>query len=344
MSALRVSAFTAGAQVPSTRIRVRQYRDALAARGVTVTEHPAVPNKFSGEPFAVPRAAWEALQLASRAPGLVAARGADLVWLEREFVWRRRTLERFAGRKEQRVLDVDDAIWLDGDGRFSEAIAGECAGVIAGNAHIAEHYARHTAKTWVVPTSVDMNRWRRARRPRRDKWVVGWSGTSGNFRYLMEIEAPLAQLLSEIPEMELSIVADRPPPWKALPRGRHRYTRWSEAGEVALVHEMDVGLMPLAMEPWALGKCAAKMLISMAASQPVVVTPVGVNDEILQMADVGFGARTPDEWYRHLRWLYDHRDEAEAMGARGAALVEERFSLEVCASRLAEIFHEVAGR
>lgn len=340
---LRVAAFTAGAEVPSTRIRVRQYRSALAARKITVTEHAAVPNKFSGVPFGVPRRAWEAIQLASRVPGLVSARGADVVWLEREFVFKRRTLERFARTPERRVLDVDDAIWLDGDGRFSERIAGECAGVIAGNSHIAAHYKNYTPKTWVVPTSVDMARWRRERAPTGDRWVVGWSGTSGNFRYLKAIEEPLCELLSEVPEMVLSIVADRPIEWRKLPRSRWKFTRWSEATEVSLVHAMNVGLMPLAMEPWALGKCAAKMLISMASGQPVVVTPVGVNEEILQMADVGFGARTPEEWYRHLRWLYDHRDRADEMGARGAALVEERFSLEHCADELAEIFRSVAG-
>ncbi len=100
--------------------------------------------------------------------------------------------------------------------------------------------------------------------------------------------------------------------------------------------------MPLANEEWAKGKCAAKMLVYMAASLPVVVSPVGVNADVLAQGDVGFAATSDTEWLRALTTLYDDRAAATAMGERGRALVERAYSVTVSAATLADIFTSVA--
>ncbi len=344
---MHVAAFTSGAMVPSTRFRVRQYLPALAARGITVAEYPSVPHKYTGRPVVLPEPLWTALLAASRVPGLVAARRADVVWLEREFVWRRRTLESLAGDPRRRVFDVDDAIWLGGVGDFAERIAGECAGVIAGNAYIAEHFRPVAKKVWIVPTSVDPARWAPPEDDRRSasggRFVVGWTGTSGNFPYLQAIEAGLADFLRSHPGAEFLVVADREPRWTLLPPAQTRYVKWTEPGEVAAVHQMDVGLMPLADEDWARGKCAAKMLVYMAAGLPVVVSPVGVNAEVLAEDAVGFAATTPESWSERLGYLHDHREEGRAMGVRGRAVVARGYSIAANAARLAAVFEAIAG-
>ena len=114
-------------------------------------------------------------------------------------------------------------------------------------------------------------------------------------------------------------------------------------GEPAAVHGMDVGLMPLADEEWAKGKCAAKMLVYMAASLPVIVSPVGVNAEVLAQDDVGFAATSSGEWLDALTRLYDDRIAADAMGERGRALVERAYSVTTSAAKLADIFASVAA-
>ncbi len=340
---MRVAAFTSGPLVPSTRFRVRQYVSALAARGIIVTEHPSRPNKYTGRPVFLPDALWTAMLSASRIPGLVSARTADVIWLEREFVWRHRTLEHLAGPAHRRIFDVDDAIWLGGVQDFAERIASECAGVIAGNAYIADHFRHVARRVWVVPTSVDHHRWAPPERPAvRDRYVVGWTGTSGNFKYLYAIEPGLDAFVRAHPDVDVLVVADRPPAWQTIPSARARFIPWSEAHEVSAVHGMDVGLMPLADEAWARGKCAAKMLVYMAAGLPVVVSPVGVNQEVLATGSVGYAATTPAEWTASLETLYQHRDEGRAMGARGRAVVAAGYSVEACATQLAEIFHAVA--
>jgi glycosyltransferase involved in cell wall biosynthesis len=46
---------------------------------------------------------------------------------------------------------------------------------------------------------------------------------------------------------------------------------------------MHIGIMPLEDTAWARGKCSFKMLQYMSCGIPVVVSPVGMNLEILKM-------------------------------------------------------------
>lgn len=340
---LRVVALTSGLHTPSSRFRVRQYIPRLASRGIEVSEHASRPEKFTGRPFWIPKAAWRALLLHGRKEGLRAASSADVVWLERELISGERTWEDRAGRPERRIFDVDDAIWMNGPADFSESIVRACAGVVAGNDFLAEHYRPHAKRVWVVPTSVDPARWRVEPASKgAARFTVGWTGTSGNYPFLRTLEKPLAQFLGERADAEFLVVADRPLDGVKIPR--MRFERWTESTEPALVRSMDVGVMPLPDTEWARGKCAAKMLVYLAAERPAIVSPVGVNAEVLARGDVGLAARTDDDWYRHFVALYDDRERASEMGRRGLALVERSYSVDVCAETLVKAFMEVAGR
>lgn len=342
---MKVSAFTSGWSAPASRMRIRAFIPSLAARGIFVHEHPSDPDKYHPVPFGVPKTLWNARLLAGRARAFREARHSDVIWLERELVVGRSTLEPYLGTARQRVFDVDDAIWMYGKKNYSESIASQCAGVIAGNAFLAEHYRPFARLLWVVPTSVDTERWARPKDFRRSstKFVVGWTGTSSNFPYLYAIEEGIAAFLATHTDAEMLVVADRPPEWKIIPKSQSRFVQWTSDGEPTAVHGMDVGLMPLADEEWAKGKCAAKMLVYMAASVPVVVSPVGVNQEVLAQGDVGYAARTAGEWQHGLQRLYDDQAAAQAMGARGQELVERAYSVKTSGEKLAEIFTTIAN-
>ena len=330
----KVVALTSGGRVPSSRLRVRQFIEPLARLGVTVTEHHPPFGKYALKRVA-PLAAL------ARLPGVLAARAGDVVWLERELIAGRHTLERFAGTR--RLFDVDDAIWLLNDSNFSEEIAAGSFGVIAGNEFIADRYRPHCARVWVVPTSVDTHAWRPPAEEGRAAWTVGWIGTSSNLPHLRAAEEPLAEFLSRHEGCRLLIVCDREPRLNKIPARSWRFVRWSPENEVGLVQEMDVGLMPLPDTEWARGKCALKMLQYMAVGIPVIASPVGVGGSLLRQAEVGVAATAGRDWYEALRRLFDGRDLARGMGAAGRRLVEEKYSVAKNAATLADIFREAAG-
>ncbi len=331
---IRVAAFTASRNDPSSRFRMRQFFEPLRQLGIATVEFRPWIGKYARAPLQL-----TGLGLLSRALSSVAARNYDVAWLNREFVTGFETIERFAGRR--RLLDVDDAIWLNGRGDFARRIAKHCQGVIAGNEYIAEYFRDSTERVWIVPTAVDTNRWTPAmERPRT--FTIGWSGTAWNFPYLYGIESALARFLGGHPQAKLLVVSDQPPRFHALPASRFEFQQWTPETEVDALRRMDVGIMPLQDDEWTRAKCAMKMLCYMSVGLPVVVSPIGVAGEILGRGALGLAASSADEWVQALAALYHDRERAAAMGRVGRGVVDEHYSVRGAATQLAAIFTEVA--
>jgi glycosyltransferase involved in cell wall biosynthesis len=331
---LRVSAYTAGATVGSARFRVRQYAAPLAARGIELDEYwprlGAYPPRNR-----VLRPAWLVGSLAERLPQLVAGRGADVTLLQREMISTLPTLEGLTRRP--RIVDVDDAIHLHRGGWAARRLARLADLVVVGNAWLAEIWREWNPEIEILPTAVDTDAY--TVRPMPERPVIGWIGTGGNLPYLAAIAPALAAVCERFPGTTIAVCCDRPPELGGLPV---RYVRWSAAVEADFLASLTVGIMPLADGPWERGKCAFKMLQYMAAGRPCVVSPVGMNAELLGEAELGLAATGLDEWRDALASLIADPGAAARMGAAGRALAERRYSLAVLAPRLAELLRRVA--
>lgn len=350
---LNVAALTTGRSDPSARFRVRQHIAPLAAAGIQVDEFVPVIDKHSGVPSAIlektpeflmpaVQTAWRYGKLATRLPGLMSSASADFIWLNRELLPGRYSLERFL--RKPFVLDVDDAVWRgrpDG-ARTMERLGREAVAIFAGNRHIAEWFAPYTSNICIVPTAIDTERFCPAAEPCRQErpFTVGWTGTSGNFGYLEAIEVPLKRFLTQF-DAKFLVVAERPPRFLHLDPDQVEFVRWSPETEASTLLLMDVGLMPLPDTEWTRGKCSFKMLQYMGCELPVVVSPVGMNTELLAMGNIGFGATAEAEWFDALTWLYHNRIEGKTMGREGRTLVLERFSRDVVAHRIARAFRNL---
>ncbi|MDX6614444.1 MAG: hypothetical protein QOD75_3630 [Blastocatellia bacterium] len=329
---IKVTALTASKVDPSSRFRIRQFIKPLRTLGVEVTEHRSLINRYRIEPLP-----W--LARAMRLPGLLASQFSDITWLGRELISGKATWEGRAGKK--RVFDVDDAIWLPYKSDFSAEIARQCDGVIAGNRFLQKHYEQVGARVWLVPTSVDTEEWRPTARPAGRPWTVGWIASWSNLKFLYDIEAALAQFLNEHKEARLLVVCDRKPSFTILRESQYSFQAWSAADEVRMVQQMDVGLMPLHDSPVSWGKCGFKMLTYMSVGLPVIVSPVGVNEEILGYDALGFAATSGNDWYHALRRLFTESDLGPGMGRLGRQVVEEHYSVKANAPKLAAVFQEV---
>jgi glycosyltransferase involved in cell wall biosynthesis len=273
---------------------------------------------------------------ASRLPALAASRRADAVWLERVFApgfdWLLR------GLKGPIVLDVDDAVWLEGlAGRATPRRARAATAVIAGNQYLADWFAAYCSQVHVIPTAIDCQRIQPAARS-GGGFVIGWTGTSGNFPYLAAIEPALDVVLREVPGASLLVVADREPSLPRLAGRAVRFVPWSPASEVEALAAMDVGLMPLADDAWTRGKCSFKMLQYMAAGVPGVVSPVGMNREVLALGESGLAATATDDWIAALRALAADPERRARLGATGRAVALAHFDVPVVAARIAAVF------
>jgi len=81
----------------------------------------------------------------------------------------------------------------------------------------------------------------------------------------------------------------------------------------------------------------------MAVGLPVVVSPVGMNKEVLQKAHVGFGPSTPDDWYDALDTLYRDWNLQRQLGKKGRQIVEAFYSTDIATQELARIIKKTAA-
>lgn len=355
---LSVAALTSGLNDPSSRFRIRQYIEPLREMAIDVREYVSPMDQYNPLPGWVqrtPRAVRVASHFAhlatvasSRVPDVAATWGCDVTWLRRGLVESLHTLEPFL--KRPMVLDIDDAVWLmrpfrrvSGEVAVSR-LAQASAMVIAGNAYIADHMSRYTDRIAIVPTAIDTDRFRPCFESRDGgSFVIGWTGSISNAGYLRAVQLPLGAFLRAHPRARLHVVSDWVPDLSEIPSGQLDYTPWTPEVEAVSLRAMDVGIMPLPDDDWTRGKCSFKMLQYMATGLPVVVSPVGMNAEILAQADVGLAPLSGDDWYDAMTQMYQTRLERVRCGAAGRALVVARYGRQVIARGLANVLREAAG-
>jgi glycosyltransferase involved in cell wall biosynthesis len=275
--------------------------------------------------------------LALRVPGILGSRKADVTWLERNFVFGLDDLAVLL--KSPIVLDIDDAIWLYGPFGPSgiKRLVRRVDMVFAGNQFLADWCSNYCENVQVVPTAVDSTRFRPRLTPKSDDgpFVVGWTGTSSNFRFLKIVEPALARFLGTNPTSRFMVVADQRPSLPALPRHQMAFVQWSPEIEHTALQDMDVGIMPIDDSEWSRGKCSFKMLQYMATGIPVIASPYGMNSEVLALGRLGLSAVSLDEWSEALDVLHRDAHLRRNLGRAGRLALERTYALEIVAARIA---------
>jgi glycosyltransferase involved in cell wall biosynthesis len=340
---LKVIAYTGGNNTPSRVPRVQQYVSVLRAFDIDLTECASAaglypPDKRWQRPL------WGAWNLLEHVPAAFRSYQYDITFFHREMLSTLVTMEPFT--KRPRIFDIDDAIWLHRNGGGARQLAQLCDHVICGNEFLASEFTRWNPCVSVLPTAVDTNRFAPcpAKNIEQSRPVIGWLGLSSGFDYLREVEPALREVSRRHPDAIFRIVSDRPPELKSLPQQQVEFLPYARSQEVEHLQQMTIGIMPLSNTTLCRGKCSFKMLLYMACGIPVVVSPIGMNAEVLEKGDVGFGALHTDDWIDGLDALLKDPDLRERMGACGREVVTRYYSVEILAPKLAEIILRVANR
>ncbi|MEQ3636260.1 glycosyltransferase family 4 protein [Alcanivorax sp.] len=263
-----------------------------------------------------------------------------VIWLEKELLpympaWFEVLLSWIGVRY---VVDYDDAIFHNYDlsgnswirrllGRKIDTVMRHAACVIAGNDYLAERARSAGAKKVVViPTVVNHHRYL-AREDTSQLLTIGWIGSPTTQKYV-ELLLPAFQALAHQHAFRLLLVGATADIVARLPGVEVEVQPWSEDTEVALIREMDIGIMPLEDAPWEKGKCGYKLIQYMGTGVPVVASPVGVNPAIVDGAGCGFLANHLDEWGEAFLKLIGNVALRERLGHAGRAAVCKGFSIE----------------
>lgn len=349
---MKVVALTRTSSIgPSTRYRIEQYRPALAEEGIELVTlplfgrtwfailevQPAPLRALLKGPYSLARLLVRVAQARRAAAG-----DADLVLVEQQlFPYLPAALEEalWPARKPT-ILEFDDAIWLTaGHEAKLKRLCARASLVIAGNDFLADFARPHARQVAVIPTTVDVERYRRERRPPDGTLRVGWIGLRYNLPYLAALAEPLRRLSARGVSCELRVISSGLPGPRAAWEGvRLVHRPWSEASEADEIAACDVGVMPLPDTPWAAGKCGLKLLQFMAAGRAVVASPVGVNRQIVRPGENGLLAAGAADWEAALHRLHAEPGLATRLGEAGRATVADRYSLTRGARLVAETY------
>jgi glycosyltransferase involved in cell wall biosynthesis len=246
------------------------------------------------------------------------------------------------------VFDFDDAVWIRYVSpansylsylRFPGKTSGLCRRarhVMAGNAYLRDYALRFNPHVSTIPSTIDLDKYRVLSNRVPARRVIGWTGSYSSEHYL-EVVRPVLETLRK--EFEFRVVVIGGSSFRAEGVDvEHR--PWRSATEAADLADVDIGLMPLPDSKWTRGKCGLKALQYMALGIPAVVSPVGVNADIVRDGENGFLARTADDWAHALKRLLIDPDLRSRLGRAGRATVERSYSAAVVAPRVAEIFRK----
>jgi glycosyltransferase involved in cell wall biosynthesis len=327
---------------PGQRYRVEAFLPALQRRGIEfrydwLLDRDDLRVFYGREPVA--RKALVAAKGGLRRLASLARPGAvDAFFVQREaFFLGGAWSEWLASLRAPVIYDFDDAIWIR---TMSEAnrsfawlknvgkiprIVGLAHTVIAGNTYLAEWARQHSGNVHVVPTCIDTDHFAPAAKPAGDVVTIGWSGSASTLAHLRPLMPALERVVARSGQrVRLRVMGD--PAFEHPPLAL-RGEAWSPAAELALLHEMSIGLMPLPDDEWTRGKCGFKGLLSMAMGAATVMSPVGVNTEIVRHGENGFLAASEDEWVERLCRLVDDAALRTRMGEAGRQTVVDRYSV-----------------
>ena len=331
----------------STRVRSLQYIPLLKEDGFEIDISPLFSNGYlqalySGKnvwPYAFSGYICRLLSL-------LATRRYDLLWIEYEiFPFFPAFFEQILARlRLPYIVDYYDALFHKYDlhkmplvrlllGKKIDKVMKNAALVMCGNDYLARRAEQAgAAKVEIIPTVIDLDRYStKSRTSVENKPVcIGWIGSPATTRYLYMLEPIMHELHKKHGVVFAAIGADR----KIAAMLPIDVVPWTEKSEVESIQKFDIGVMPLADSPWERGKCGYKLIQYMACGLPVVSSPVGINQEIVEHGRTGFHAQNLEEWLELLEILIINHDLRNKMGNAGRKKVESRYSLQVQAPRL----------
>ncbi len=346
-------------RAPNQRYRFEQFMDFLYAKGFECHISSIIPEKEDTYLYAPGHLFKKFFTIFIkhkflRFKDLFSLHNYDIILIAREALLTRSTFfeHRFRKSNARIVFDFDDAIWLldvsPANQKYgwlkspkkTSVLISLADHVIAGNKYLSDYALQFNPNTSIIPTTVDTNIYKPSDSIQKNKKVcIGWSGsitTIPHFEMLIPVLVRLKEYYGE--EIEFKVIGDKTFHNTAL---GIQGIAWTKDSEIPELNKIDIGIMPLPDTEWAKGKCGLKGLVYMSMGIPAVMSPVGVNTEIIDDGVNGFLAATDEEWLQKLSLLIDSPELRSKIGANGKQKVIHEYSMDAWKERYLSIFQKL---
>ncbi|MEM6641712.1 MAG: glycosyltransferase family 4 protein [Bacteroidota bacterium] len=328
---------------PGQRYRHEQYISFLEENGIECVFSPLLSTSkedvaFYGQKI-FPKIYVGLKALWRRFRSVLDAKKYDVVYIYRDAFFFGTFFEKWLKRRSAKILyDFDDAIWLmdknANQGIFNrlknpQKTATICAladTVIVGNEYLKRYAVRFNSNVRIIPSTIDFARYNLKTPDSKGTVCIGWTGSFSTIKHFETIIPALTEIKKKYAnQVYFKLIGD--PKYHNEPLSI-RGIPWNADREVEDLSEVDIGIMPLPENDWTRGKCGMKGLQYMALGIATIMSPVGVNKEIICDGENGFLASSLKEWIEKLSLLIEDEALRNQLGQAGFNTVKTHFSVE----------------
>jgi glycosyltransferase involved in cell wall biosynthesis len=247
---------------------------------------------------------------------LRSARNADVIFVQEALLprWVLRALRQTGKRF---IFDFSDPIHLTSGNqhRFYHRLVNKWFGqnsfretlklascVIVENDRLVKVVEDKDTPVYVIRGPIDTNFFMPcAEAPKRDRVVLGWTGSPLTYPYLEPLLPTIARLGEEYPHLELHLIGA--PCTPKVGNVLVKNIAWQRDTEPQQVGEFDLALSYLPESTWTRARGGGKLFVYMAAGVPIVSSYFGIGDQVIRHGENGLLAKTNDDWYVALKSL-----------------------------------------
>jgi L-malate glycosyltransferase len=191
-----------------------------------------------------------------------------------------------------------------------------------------------------ISSSVDTDCFVPLEKPGGDRLLtIGWTGTFSSQIYLDLLRETFQRLAQRVP-------------YKLRVIGNFQYeldgvdlevVQWSKEREVKDLQAIDIGVYPLPIDDWVLGKSGLKAIQYMAFGLPIVATEVGTTPLLITNEVNGLLVKTDEEWLEALERLLKDASLRAGLGKAARESAVANYSTKAIAGQYRRVLNDVMG-
>lgn len=335
----------------SQRFRFEQYFPALQQHNIHFHQAPfwsaAAWKILYKKGKQIPKTAYLLLGIVKRFLLLFTLKKYDYIFIHRELfpVGPNFLIHWFT--KYKVIYDFDDAIWLPNfaanNKRFAflknykqvELLCAKAYKLSVGNLYLQEFAQQFNKNTHIIPTTIDLQKLHTGSIDYNFSTLhIGWTGTHSTMKYLPNI-LPVLDELKQQYNFKLIVISDKHPDFN---REYLEFIPWRKETEIEDLKKIHIGLMPLQNDEWSRGKCGFKALQYMSIGMPAIVSPVGVNLQIVDHGINGFLCDSLEDWKKALLYCIQNPQSIKALGKNAQEKIEKFYSVQAITPKFIDLF------
>jgi len=179
-------------------------------------------------------------------------------------------------------------------------------------------------KCTYISSSLDTDKYKINKEYSSDKKIViGWTGTYSSKEYLELLNQVFLKLSKRV-NFQLKIISNFEYHISGI---EYENVNWSLDNEIEDLKAFDIGVYPLPLDKWVLGKSGLKAIQYMALGIPCVATNVGTAPILIQDKINGRLVETEEEWIDALEELILNSELRRQLGKQAQIDAVENYSL-----------------